>query len=217
MIYKFPIMWVELHYKNNYNSGGWIVLKRSGENRIPPGWDNQAGEWDDIDDISITDELFNKYFSEENINRDSTKLLKKLNIYEYKKLLEQIDKVKIKAIKDKGDSDIVDVINKGVNDLIRFKKKFIKWFLDYGIEIPNKDDVNVLSDLPLDINNKITKKNDKDKGGRPPDPKIAELRKNLNKDYYNLTVKKGYKKFKAIKILEEKYPWEKTTIEKYIK
>jgi len=57
----------------------------------------------------------------------------------------------------------------------------------------------------------------KNKGGRPPDPKKAKLREKLNHDYFTLTEKQGLRKSKAIEILTEKYPWKKTTIEKYIK
>jgi hypothetical protein len=57
----------------------------------------------------------------------------------------------------------------------------------------------------------------KGKGGRPRDPKIAVLKRQLRLDYYNLTEKQEFKKSKAIRILEEKYPWKKSTIETYIK
>ena len=57
----------------------------------------------------------------------------------------------------------------------------------------------------------------KGKGGRTIDLKIAKMRNKLNHDYYNLTVKKGYKKSKAIQMLEKQYPWKKSTIVQYLK
>ena len=57
----------------------------------------------------------------------------------------------------------------------------------------------------------------KSKGGRPPDPEIAERNININTEYYNLTEKEEFKRSKAIKILSEKYGLAKSTIEKYIK
>ncbi|MBT7825318.1 MAG: hypothetical protein HN600_01885 [Bacteroidetes bacterium] len=56
------------------------------------------------------------------------------------------------------------------------------------------------------------------KGGRPTDPKIAETKKQLSKDYYYLRDVTGLTKPKAIELLSKKYPqWKKSTIEKYIK
>ena len=54
-------------------------------------------------------------------------------------------------------------------------------------------------------------------GGRKKEPDKKELRKQLQKDYYNLTSKNGFKKDKALDLLEEKYPWKRSTIETYLK
>jgi hypothetical protein len=62
-----------------------------------------------------------------------------------------------------------------------------------------------------------TTKPAKNKGGRPKDPKIAKLRKQLDIDYYSLTEKDGYKRSKALDLLEEKYPWRRSTIQTYLK
>ena len=56
------------------------------------------------------------------------------------------------------------------------------------------------------------------KGGRPKDPKVDELRKKLDKRYYHLTEIKGLKQPHAIKKLVQEFPrWTYSTIESYIK
>ena len=55
------------------------------------------------------------------------------------------------------------------------------------------------------------------KGGRPRDPTIKERNKNINSDYYRLTVEEEYTRNKAIKLLSEEYALASSTIEKYIK
>ena len=54
-------------------------------------------------------------------------------------------------------------------------------------------------------------------GGRPSDPNLPEKKNNLNKDYYRLTQKKGYKSSKAIETLSEIYGWKKSTVQTYLK
>ena len=66
------------------------------------------------------------------------------------------------------------------------------------------------------VKTKKTKK-PKGKGGRPPDPKLEEKKRRLNKEYYNLTKKNGFTKSKTMDILEKKYSWTKSTIETYLK
>jgi len=73
-----------------------------------------------------------------------------------------------------------------------------------------------------EINNNPSEQNTtkpaKNQGGRDKDPKIAILRKKLYKDYYSFTEKDGYKRSKALDLLEEKYPnWARSTIETYLK
>ena len=48
-------------------------------------------------------------------------------------------------------------------------------------------------------------KKPKGKGGRPPDPKLEEKKRSLNKDYYNLREKEGFTKSKTMDILKKKY------------
>ena len=63
---------------------------------------------------------------------------------------------------------------------------------------------------------KKTKK-PKGKGGRPKDPNLQDKKDRLNKEYYQLTQKQGFKSSKAIEILSRKYGWKKSTIETYLK
>lgn len=139
--FKYPIRCIELHFKSINDKRIFEYIIRKGEKRTPRDWNENSG-------IIMEDDEFNKYFSEENFESGSRlELLKKLNIDEYKKLLEQIDKLKVKAIKVKGDSDVVDVINEEVNELITFKKEFISWFNERDISIPKSKKPSII--IPL--------------------------------------------------------------------
>ena len=122
----------------------------------------------------------------------------------------------------------------GKDDSIRLK--YIKWIEDeyllrtkdflitQRISIPdrligfkpfkNGHHTQEASNNPPEQNTAKTTKS----GGRPKNPKIAKLRKQLNKDYYTFTEKDGYSRPKALDLLEEKYPnWTRSTIETYTK
>ena len=131
------------------------------------------------------------------------------------------------ALRDKLINDLEDK-----DDTIRLK--YIKWIEDEYL-LRTKDFL-ITQNLPIherligfksikyehqiqEINNNPSEQNTtkpaKNKGGRPKDPKKAKLRKQLNKDYYNY--RKEYKQSKALDLLEEKYPWARSTIIKYLK
>ena len=55
------------------------------------------------------------------------------------------------------------------------------------------------------------------KGGRPPDPKIAERNEKIRKEYYKFTNEKGFSRKKAVEILSKEYGLTKATIETYLK
>ena len=134
------------------------------------------------------------------------------------------------ALRDKLINDHEDK-----DDTIRLK--YIKWIEDEYL-LRTKDFL-ITQNLPIperligfksfkyehqiqEINNnppeQNTTKPTKNKGGRPKDPKIAILREQLYKDYYSFTEKDGYKRSKALDLLEEKYPnWARSTIETYLK
>ena len=90
---------------------------------------------------------------------------------------------------------------------------------DYWRELAIKSNNKLKNIEPINNNppEQNTTKPAKNKGGRPKDPKIAKLRKLLYLDYYSLTEKDGYKKSKALDLLEKKYSWKRLTIEKYLK
>ena len=131
------------------------------------------------------------------------------------------------------DELINDLENK--DDTIRLK--YIKWIEDeyllrtkdflitQNLSIPERligfksfkyeHQIQEINNNPSEQN---TTKPAKNKGGRPKDPKIAKLREQLYKDYYNYRENKGYTRSKAIDLLEEKYPnWERSTIVTYLK
>ena len=134
------------------------------------------------------------------------------------------------SLRDKLINDLEDK-----DDTIRLK--YIKWIEDEYL-LRTKDFL-ITQNLPIperligfksfkyehqiqEINNNPPEQNTtkpaKNKGGRPKDPKIAKLRKQLDIDYYSLTEKDGYKRSKALDLLEEKYPnWARSTIETYLK
>ena len=91
--------------------------------------------------------------------------------------------------------------------------EFVKWFHEKGIDLDLQSSF-IASDIKVEKN---VGGRPKDKGGRPPDPKLEEKKRRLNKEYYNLTKKKGFTKSKAMDILEKKYSWTKSTIETYLK
>ena len=55
------------------------------------------------------------------------------------------------------------------------------------------------------------------KGGRPPNPKIAERNAKIRKEYYKFTNEKGFSRKKAVEILSKEYGLTKATIETYLK
>ena len=134
-----------------------------------------------------------------------------------------------------------EYVNNGLNELNGTKslKKLIEYIADPRVYISKgisiEDVINYLNKLLIydgyelqekDLRHKVVKvkraqKNKpiskSAKGGRPPDPKIAERNKQLNKDYYNLTEKEGCSRKKALNTLHIEYGLAKTTIEKYIK
>ena len=134
------------------------------------------------------------------------------------------------ALRDKLINDLEDK-----DDTIRLK--YIKWIEDEYL-LRTKDFL-ITQNLPIperligfksfkyehqiqEINNNPPEQNTtkpaKNQGGRDKDPKIAILRKKLYKDYYSFTEKDGYKRSKALDLLEEKYPnWARSTIETYLK
>ena len=99
----------------------------------------------------------------------------------------------------------LEIAVKYLNDIIKFD----------GYQAKRVGLIYKILNIQLDQNIKTPKP--KGKGGRPPDPKKEEKRKNLRKDYYKLTQEKGYKSSKAIKILAEKYEWAEATVETYLK
>ena len=118
------------------------------------------------------------------------------------------------------------IVDENIIEIIKsIEGKYIRSSLKTLVELDANIPRNLKDFKPFDYNRKIKSNlSRKEKSvkverkvGRPPDPKIAKMRKQLHKDYYILTAIKGYKKSKAIQILTEKYPWKKSTIEKYIK
>ena len=116
------------------------------------------------------------------------------------------DEIKVEIIKSIESKYILSSLKTSIELNVTFSK-LLKDFqpFDYNREIKSN------------LSRKVKSVKVKGKAGRPPDPKIAEMRDTLHKHYYHLTETKGYKKSKAIQILTEKYPWKKSTIEKYIK
>jgi hypothetical protein len=92
-------------------------------------------------------------------------------------------------------------------------KAFVKWFHEKGIDLDLQSSF-IVNDIKIEKN---VGGRPKGKGGRPPDPKLEEKKRRLNKEYYNLTKKKGFTKSKTMDILEKKYSWTKSTIETYLK
>ena len=129
------------------------------------------------------------------------------------------------------DELINDLENK--DDTIRLK--YIKWIEDeyllrtkdflitQNLSIPERligfksfkyeHQIQEINNNPSEQN---TTKPAKNKGGRPKDPKIAKLRKQLYKDYYSY--RKEYSLPKSLDLLEKEYPnWKRSTIIKYLK
>jgi hypothetical protein len=128
--------------------------------------------------------------------------LKKLNgTKSLKKLIEYIADPRVYISKGISIEDVINYLNK---------------LLIYdGYELQEKDLRHKVVKVKRAQKNKPISKSAK--GGRPPDPKIAERNKQLNKDYYNLTEKEGCSRKKALNTLHIEYGLAKTTIEKYIK
>jgi len=98
-----------------------------------------------------------------------------------------------------------------------YLEAFYEWFADKEIDI---EKVGSLIEPEIESGMESKKretKTTKRSGGRPKDPKLPEKKKNLCKEYYQLTEKKGLRKKHAIKKLSGKYNWAETTIKKYIK
>ena len=123
-----------------------------------------------------------------------------------------LNKDQLLAVKDKKE-EISKILKKApssdhIKSIIHFHDELIGRFLEW---------LNVNDPY---INSPTDKKSDsklKNKGGRPLDPELGPKKKKLQRDYYDLTAKKGYDKSKALKILEKKYDWKKSTIETYLK
>ncbi len=195
---------LNINYTNQDGLPGQIVMSNSGKKV----W---QFHWKEEDWLIISQDIYEKYFADIFETGKPIKFLEKINIDEYHKLNLWINQLAQKYKNTKSDNVATkEIIKEKIKFLKDFKKEFEKWFFDWELEIPDIEVENINSSLSVNSKTKKT-------GGRPPDPIIAELRKTLNKDYYRLTAKKGYNKKKAIKILVEKYPWKKTTIEKYIK
>ena len=92
--------------------------------------------------------------------------------------------------------------------------EILDWFVEKNI---NYKKVQPLFEMKITQDDLKKQKKPKGKGGRPPDPKLEEKKRRLNKEYYNLTKKNGFTKSKTMDILEKKYSWTKTTIETYLK
>jgi len=134
------------------------------------------------------------------------------------------------SLRDKLINDLEDE-----NDTIRLK--YIKWIEDEYLLATKDFMIQHELNVPDNINNfkaftyehqiqgfdnkpieKFITKSDKNTGGRPEEPDKKVKKKQLRSDYYDLTSNKGYKKSKALDILEENYaPWKRSTIETYLK
>ena len=90
---------------------------------------------------------------------------------------------------------------------------FVNWFHEKGIDLDSQRSF-ITNDAKLE---KKVIARPKGKGGRPLDPKLKEKKRSLNKDYYKLTQKQGYKSSEAIKTLSKKYGWKKSTVQTYLK
>ena len=90
-------------------------------------------------------------------------------------------------------------------------KRFTQWFDLKAFDLSKS--------VPLEKKPKIPKSEPqkKPKGGRPKDPNLQDKKDKLNKEYYQLTKKKGLKSSVAVKMLSEVYGWTYSTIETYLK
>ena len=114
---------------------------------------------------------------------------------------------------EEWDKDHISINMMKYERLIKCKNETRDFLMDRGRVIPQ----NILTEKQPEKESGGKSIKSSNKGGRPKDPKVDELRKKLDKRYYHLTEIKGLKQPHAIKKLVQEFPWKKTTIEKYIK
>lgn len=92
-------------------------------------------EFDDIE-INLSEVEYKKLCSEA-LEIVPIEFLKRLNLYEFNKFSELIDHYSIEKKENlKGDSDVLEVLDAKIKSLNKFKKVFMKWFVDWNISIP---------------------------------------------------------------------------------
>jgi len=90
--------------------------------------------------------------------------------------------------------------------------EYLSWFEQNGLQPKHSTILSAGGYIQ-----KAKSKHKSNKGGRPPNPKIAERNEKISREYYKLTNEKGFKKDKALKILSDKYDLAKSSIETYLK
>jgi hypothetical protein len=160
----------------------------------------------------------NYFMSDESFQKQHEMLQEKIERDKFKDQTDVITHIanlnqeQLKAVKSKR-AEFISILKKApssdhIKSIIQFHDELIGIFLEW------------LNVHELYINDSSVKKGNsksKNKGGRPLDLELETKKNNLRKDYYDLTGKKGLKKYKALQILAKKYYWKKSTIESYLK
>jgi len=139
--------------------------------------------------------------SEENI-------LEHLNSLELKRAKEALGKVKtiLKEIPSSKDHISQRIYYENVIG------EYLIWYDQNGLQPKHPTILSTAGDIQ-----KAKSKHKSNKGGRPPNPQIAERNAKIRKEYYKFTSEEGFSRKKAVEILSKKYPLAKSTIEKYLK
>lgn len=115
-------------YTNENGEWGYIILDNWDKNEYLIEYDGFG--------IIITDDEYEKFCSID-FQIEPVEFLNRLNLREYDKLLELIDHYSIEKRKYlKGDSDALEVLDAKIKSLNKFKKVFMKWFVDWKVSIP---------------------------------------------------------------------------------
>ena len=137
--------------------------------------------------------------SEENI-------LEHLNSLELKRAKESLSKVKTILKKIPSSKDHISQ-RKYYENVIG---EYLIWYDRNGLKPKHPTILSSGKDIQKSKSKHI-------KGGRPPNPQIAERNEKISREYYKLTNEKGFKKDKALEILSDKYDLAKSSIETYLK
>lgn len=120
----------DLFYKNDKEEEGLVELLKVGKKQ------NQL-EWNSNSELIISDDLFNKHFTKENIGHEPTDILTRLNLEEYNKLIELLNRYTNQTKKPLvDDTTTKEALDTEIEQLNNFKSKFINWFYKHNVELP---------------------------------------------------------------------------------